>query len=120
MRTARACFLLLGAMGICHVCNCGEKIVRMSLFCAVGGVEVDLSADQLKDQLTAALVQLGAKQRVLAVPPDITRFHSQAGLLTRFAGQHYGNQMKSLLRAIGTNVPMQAEPIERMFGDMPQ
>ena len=92
----------------------------MSLFCAVGGVDVDLSADQLKEQLTAALVQLGARQRVLAVPPDITRFHSQAGLLTRFAWQHYGDRLKAVLPAIGTHVPMQAEPLERMFGDMPQ
>ena len=92
----------------------------MSLFSAVGGVDVDLSADQLKEQLTAALVQLGARQRVLAVPPDITRFHSQAGLLTRFAWQHYGDRLKAVLPAIGTHVPMQAEPLERMFGDMPQ
>ena len=61
----------------------------------------DLSADQLKDHLTAALVQLGPRQRVLAVPPDITRFHSQAGLLTRFAWQHYGDRLQAVLPAIG-------------------
>jgi nickel-dependent lactate racemase len=92
----------------------------MSLYCAEGGPDAELSADQLKDLLTAALAQLGARKRVLAVPPDITRFHSQAGMLTRFAWKHYGDALQAVLPAIGTHVPMQPAQIEHMFGDMPQ
>jgi len=92
----------------------------MTLYCAEGGPDADLSADQLKRLFTAALARLGARKRVLAVPPDITRFHSQAGMLTRFAWQHYGNALEAVLPAIGTHFPMQPEQIEHMFGDMPQ
>jgi nickel-dependent lactate racemase len=92
----------------------------MSLYCAVGGVDADLSAVELKNQLTAVLTQLGARQRVLAVPPDMTRFHSQAGMLTRFAWEFYGDRMQAVLPAIGTHVPMQPAQIEHMFGAMPQ
>jgi nickel-dependent lactate racemase len=92
----------------------------MSLYCAEGGPHAELSADHLKDLLTAALALLGARKRVLVVPPDITRFHSQAGMLTRFAWQYYGNALQAVLPAIGTHVPMQPAQIEHMFGDMPQ
>jgi nickel-dependent lactate racemase len=90
----------------------------MSLLC-VGGVDADLSPDQLKQHLTAALAKLGARKRVLAVPPDITRLHSQAGMLTRFVWEYYGEQLRAVLPAIGTHVPMQPAQIVPMFGAMP-
>src|SRR5579872_4455756 len=92
----------------------------MSLYCAAGGENAELSDQQLKDQRTAALEQLGPRQRVLIVPPDITRFHSHAGTLTRFAWEYYGERLQSVLPAIGTHVPMDPGQIERMFGAMPQ
>ncbi len=92
---------------------------RMSLYCAVGAPDADLFADQLKNLLVTALDKLGARKRVLAVPPDITRYHSQAGMLTRFAWEHYGDRLRSVLPAIGTHTPMQPAQIEAMFGDMP-
>lgn len=92
----------------------------MSLYCAVGGVDTHLSPQQLKNLLSEALVKLGARKRVLAVPPDITRLHSQAGMLTRFAWEHYGDRLEAVLPAIGTHVPMQPAQIVPMFGNMPQ
>jgi nickel-dependent lactate racemase len=92
----------------------------MSLYCAVGGADVELSDQQLKDQLTAVLEQLGVRRRVLAVPPDNTRFHSHAGTLTRFEWEYYGERLRAVLPAIGTHVPMEPAQIERMFGAMPQ
>ena len=91
----------------------------MSLYCAVGDADTDLSAHQLNDLLVEALVKLGPRKRVLAVPPDITRLHSQAGMLTRFAWQHYGDKLQAVLPAIGTHTPMQPAQIDHMFGDMP-
>jgi nickel-dependent lactate racemase len=91
----------------------------MSLYCAVGDADTDLSAHQLNDLLVEALVKLGPRKRVLAVPPDITRSHSQAGMLTRFAWQHYGDKLQAVLPAIGTHTPMQPAQIDHMFGDMP-
>jgi nickel-dependent lactate racemase len=91
----------------------------MSLYCAVGDVDADLSAHQLNDLLVESLGKLGRRKRVLAVPPDITRLHSQAGPLTRFAWQHYGDALQAVLPAIGTHTPMQPGQIAHMFGDMP-
>jgi len=92
----------------------------MSLYCAVGGVDADLSPQQLKDLLNQSLDKLGVRQRVLAVPPDLTRVHSQAGMLTRFAWDYYGERLQAVLPAIGTHVPMQPAQIEHMFGAVPQ
>lgn len=91
----------------------------MSLYCAKGGVEVDLSAAELKGLLAESLAKLGARSRVLAVPPDQSRFHSRAGDLTRFAWEHYGDRLKAVLPALGTHTPMQPAQLTHMFGDVP-
>jgi nickel-dependent lactate racemase len=92
----------------------------MSLYCSIGGVDTELSQEQLKSLLTGSLVKLGDRKRVLAVPPDQTRSHSHAGELTRFAWQHYGDRLQAVLPALGTHVAMQPEQITRMFGDVRQ
>jgi nickel-dependent lactate racemase len=91
----------------------------MSLYCAAGGVDVDLT-DQLSDLLSETLAKLGQRNRVLAVPPDITRLHSQAGVLTQYAARYYGDHLKAVLPAIGTHTPMQPAQIRHMYGDIPQ
>ncbi len=92
----------------------------MSLYCAIGGEQADLSPERLKHLMSEALARLGPRSRVLAIPPDITRLHSQAGLLTRLAWQYYGDHLKAVLPALGTHMPLQPDQITRMFGDMPQ
>ena len=92
---------------------------RMSLLCAMGGADADLSQAQLNELLSEALAKLGPRKRVLAVPPDITRFHSQAGPLTHAAWKYFGSRMEAVLPAIGTHAPMQPDQIQSMFGDMP-
>ncbi|MGP8252487.1 MAG: D-mannonate epimerase, partial [Terracidiphilus sp.] len=92
----------------------------MSLYCAVGSTEISLSQDQLRELLNDALAELGPRNAVLAVPPDQSREHSQAGLLTRFVFEHYGERLKAVLPAIGTHTPMRADQIAHMFGAMPQ
>jgi nickel-dependent lactate racemase len=91
----------------------------MSLYCAKGSAETDLSPFELKDLLAESLAKLGERHRVLAVPPDQSREHSRAGELTRYAWQHYGGRFKAILPALGTHTPMQPEQIARMFGDVP-
>ncbi len=92
----------------------------MALYCSVGSVDSDLSAEQLGQLLDDALARLGAKKSVLAVPPDITRFHSHAGLLTQAVWRHYGDRLKAVLPAIGTHTPMTPAQIATMFGEMPK
>ena len=56
--------------------------------------------------LFAALDKLGERKRVLVVPPDITRLHSRAGDLTRYAWEYYGERLKAVLPAMGTHAAM--------------
>jgi nickel-dependent lactate racemase len=91
----------------------------MSLYCAIGSVDTDLTPRQLKDLLLEGLAKLGPRNKVLAVPPDQTRAHSRAGELTRYAWQYYDDRMQAVLPALGTHVPMNPEQIDHMYGDMP-
>jgi nickel-dependent lactate racemase len=91
----------------------------MSLYCAVGGPDTDLSSNQLGDLLKESLTRLGPRSRVLAVPPDQSREHSRAGELTCFAWQHYGDSLQAVLPALGTHTPMRPAQLTRMFADMP-
>ena len=92
----------------------------MSLYCSVGSPDTSLSPEQLRELLNDALVKLGPRNAVLAVPPDQSREHSQAGLLTRFVFEHYGERLKAVLPAIGTHTPMHADQIARMYAGVPQ
>ncbi len=91
----------------------------MSLYCAVGSPHTDLSPQQLDTLLAESLARLGRRSSVLAVPPDLTRFHSQAGLITQLIARHYGDRLTAVLPALGTHTPMRPDQLTRMFGDMP-
>lgn len=68
----------------------------------------------------AALDKLGVHGRVLVVPPDLTRIHSQAGLLTQLAYQYYGDRLAAVLPALGTHAALRPDQIKHMFGAVPQ
>ena len=91
----------------------------MSLFTAIGSRDMEISPDQAKSHLFEALEQLGPRQRVLAVPPDFTRFHSKSGEFTEYAWQFYGEALTDVLPALGTHKPMSDREIASMFGETP-
>ncbi|HEY3705757.1 MAG TPA: lactate racemase domain-containing protein [Terracidiphilus sp.] len=92
----------------------------MSLYCSTGAVDRELPREELQELLFAALDRLGSRSRVLAVPPDLTRIHSQAGPLTHMAYQYCGDRLAAVLPALGTHAPLRPEQITHMFGDIPQ
>ncbi len=84
------------------------------------GSESDvLTEEDLRKALTEAFVKLGTKKKVLAIPPDFTRFHSHAGVLTRLAWEYYGEKLTDILPALGTHAPMSEKEIVTMFGNVP-
>jgi len=89
------------------------------LLCRRGSEDDNLTAKDLKAGLYAALEKLGTKKKVLAIPPDITRFHSRAGELTNMAWKYYGQTMTDILPALGTHAAMTDDEICRMFADTP-
>jgi nickel-dependent lactate racemase len=91
----------------------------MSLYCAKGTVESELSLQQLHDLLLESLAKLGKRNRVLVVPPDHSRVHSRGGDLTRYAWEYFGQQLQAVLPALGTHAAMGPGQLARMFGAMP-
>jgi len=59
------------------------------------------------------------RKKVLAIPPDFTRFHSHAGVLTRLAWEYYKEKLTDILPALGTHTAMTEKDIKTMFGNTP-
>ncbi len=91
----------------------------MGLYFSIGSETTELTPEQIRDGLYTALDKLGQRGKVLAIPPDFTRFHSRSGELTRYAWQYYGDRMTDVLPALGTHTPMKPDQITTMFGEMP-
>ncbi|MDH7571686.1 MAG: lactate racemase domain-containing protein, partial [Armatimonadota bacterium] len=85
-----------------------------------GSATDQLTPDDLRQGLYQALDKLGSPKRVLALPPDFTRYHSQAGVLTEMAWEYYGERLTDVLPAIGTHYPMTEAEIRTMFGRVPK
>lgn len=91
----------------------------MSLYFAAGSDSTEFSAADLKNALAEAFGKLGPRRKVLALPPDYTRFHSRAGELTRYAWEYYKDAMTDVMPALGTHTAMTGHQMDHMFGEMP-
>jgi nickel-dependent lactate racemase len=89
------------------------------LFYSKGSKDYAFTNEELKAALQEIFARLGVRKRVLALPPDFTRFHSFAGTITEMIWEHYGDDLVDVLPALGTHAPMSAGEIERMFGHVP-
>ena len=89
------------------------------LYYEKGSINHELSADDLREGLFAALRQLKNINKVLAIPPDYTRFPSRAGELTEMTWQFYSDKLTDVLPALGTHSPMTPEQVAHMFGSLP-
>ena len=78
-----------------------------------------LSDDDLKDGVFSTLEKLGNRKKVLVIPPDITRYYSYSGILTKFVYQYYKEALKDILPSIGTHFPMTNEEIAKMYKGLP-
>jgi hypothetical protein len=92
----------------------------MSLFFAAGSATTEMSPTEVRSNLFQALDKLGKRQKVLAVPPDFTRMHSQSGVLTELAWQYYGQNLVDVLPALGTHKAMTDNEIATMYGATPR
>jgi len=85
-----------------------------------GSVADKLSLNDLRKGLSRALDRLGPRKRVLVIPPDFTRFHSQAGLVTKLIYDYYGDRLTDVLPALGTHTPMTSGQIAEMYAGVPE
>ena len=92
----------------------------MTMLLSLGSATSCLSDAEVAAAVTRTLADLGPRSRVLAVPPDITRLNSRAGVITGAVAQHYGDALTDVLPALGTHVPMSDAHIARMYPGVPR
>lgn len=85
-----------------------------------GSPTTSLSSEEIKLGLINTLEHLGKRSKVLAVPPDFTRFHSRAGEITSMVYDYYKQNLTDVLPALGTHVAMTSEQIKEMFPGVPE
>ncbi|MEI7685841.1 MAG: lactate racemase domain-containing protein, partial [Planctomycetota bacterium] len=84
-------------------------------------VITEAHAAELVDGLLDQLRQTRPLQRVLILPPDITRMHAWAGFLTGLLYERLKDCPRlAILPAIGTHFPMTDAEIARMFPGVPR
>jgi nickel-dependent lactate racemase len=89
------------------------------LYFSRGNKNDSLSTEDLRKGLCAALDKLGARRKVVAVPPDMTRYHSRSGELTRFAWEYYGDRLTDIIPAVGTHFAMTETELKDMYAGVP-
>lgn len=91
----------------------------MNLF-HYGKDEFGLRPEEIKEVLLASL-EGRTLNHVLIIPPDFTRFHSNAGYMTNVYYHALTEQgcKVDILPALGTHVAMTKEEVELMYGDIP-
>jgi nickel-dependent lactate racemase len=89
------------------------------IYYASGSPSTVINSTDLEYGLYSALVKLGPRKNVLVVPPDFTRFHSRSGDITSLIFKYYKENLKDILPALGTHVPMTNNEITEMYKDVP-
>lgn len=89
-------------------------------YIAHGSPTTVISDAELQRLLIEAYRAIGVRKKVLAVPPDFTRFNSRAGILTKFTHDHFGSALTDVLPALGTHVPMTDAQIAKMYAGVPR
>jgi nickel-dependent lactate racemase len=90
------------------------------IYYKIGSENTVLSSQDLQVGLHTALDKIGERKKVLLIPPDYSRFHSRAGILTSLAHQYYKEKIKDILPALGTHNPMTENEITHMFEGIPR
>ena len=96
----------------------------MATYIAHGGKDTVITTEEKRALLHEALLKLGGiPKKILVIPPDITRLHSNAGELTQLLYELWDTANGTtfdILPAIGTHAPMTEAQIAEMYGDLPK
>jgi nickel-dependent lactate racemase len=84
-----------------------------------GSADSSLSSDDIRHAIGSALDKFGPVRKMLIVPPDITRLHSGAGHVARYAYERDPSSVWAILPALGTHCPMKEHENRTMFGAVP-
>jgi len=91
----------------------------MTTIFAEGSPDCTIDDATKRRAVRAAIEHAGDVSRTLALPPDGTRLHSDAGTLTRMLYEEIGPRaVCDVMPALGTHFPMEWDEIRRMFGEV--
>ena len=91
----------------------------MATFAYKAGLDLALTDVEKAELLKEAIGKIGKKlKKVLIIPPDFTRFNSNAGPLTAMLYDMLSPTAQvDIIPALGTHFPMTEREIRTMFGD---
>ncbi|NLE36211.1 MAG: DUF2088 domain-containing protein [Bacteroidales bacterium] len=90
------------------------------IYYSESGPEKEMDRDQVRAALATVLEAFANRKRVLVLPPDITRAHSGAGMITELLWESLGERVTDILPALGTHTAMTGTELGKMFGRVPQ
>ena len=79
-----------------------------------------ITPDEVRAALRQVFDSMGPRRRVLAIPPDFTRFNSYAGPITEMVYDYFGAALTDIMPALGTHTAMTDGQIKTMFGHTPK
>ena len=81
--------------------------------------EKGISGEQLEKMLDDLLVQYPDAKKVLIIPPDYTRCYSYAGEITQLLYKKLSSSAQiDVMPALGTHMAMNADEMQKFFGDV--
>lgn len=91
------------------------------VFFSDGNENEKLEGERISELLDGMLDKLGNLNRILIIPPDITRYHSYAGEITRIL---YRKLKKTsyveIMPALGTHMPLTEDEMDLMYHGIPK
>lgn len=90
------------------------------IYSAIGSENSSIDNDHLKEIIYSALDKVSKRKKVLAIPPDISRYHSKSGEITGIVYEYFLDKLTDVLPAIGTHHPMTDEEISNMYPVVPK
>ena len=95
-----------------------SKCQRFGLLLSKGGPNAIISDEELANLVLSILPK--DRKKIVVVPPDITRFHSRAGIVTNALCNHFGDAISDVIPALGTHTPMTPSQLNEMYADVPK
>jgi nickel-dependent lactate racemase len=89
------------------------------LYFSIESEDRPLEKEQIRNALIAAIESAGNGKPLFIIPPDISRLHSGAGLISQIIWEEYKDKVEAVLPATGTHKAMTGEEIRLMYGSMP-
>ncbi len=89
------------------------------LYFSKGSKNTVLNSKEIQEAINQSFDKIKNVKKVLAIPPDFTRYHSRAGEITEFVSNYFHEKLTDVLPALGTHFPMSETEIKKMFGNVP-